>query len=379
LSCCEQNIPVETRKSSYTLANMLSSMALDPKRILMSRWGNLLAYFAGFFVLSLALCTVLGSPSSSNIYDPSADYLSHTPQDGKATIIIPAYHEADSIEPLINKLTTKLDHDQTEIIVVDDNSRDGTVDVVQEFFEDGFDVNIITRTNKSGLSSAVIDGMALAKGDILLVMDADGQHPPDAAAALLRSLRDTPDALMAMGVREKLASEWPWYRRVMSWGATMLATPLVGSNVHDPMTGLFAIRAEVFRNSRPVNTSGFKIALELLLKSILVQNNWESDVEDRVIEVPYTFEARKSGASKLGCKVVIQYAVQLFGLYYWRLGMLLPIGIAVLATLATYTLLSAYHSIRGSIRYERIRRMSGDMTDDEESRGMLAEAEKYED
>lgn len=357
---------------------MLSSIAMDPRRVMMSRWGNLIVCFGSFFLFALALCHFVGTPAYSDLFAPSSDDLAEIPQYGKSSVIIPAYHEVDSLKPLIKRLTTHLPED-SEIVVVDDNSQDGTEELVKSYGStDGLDVHLITRTNKSGLSSAVIDGMAAAKGDILLVMDADGQHPPEAAAALLRSLRAMPKALMAMGAREKLANEWPWYRRVMSWGATQLASPLVGANVHDPMTGFFAIRTDVFKKTKAVNTSGFKIALELLLKSVLVQNNWTSDLGERVIEVPYTFETRKSGASKLGCKVIFQYAMQLFGLYYWRLGMMLPIVMASVATAGVYILLAIWQNIRGRMRYERLRRMSGDLSDEEEAKAMLL-SEKYED
>jgi len=214
--------------------------------------GQLASVLAITFIASLLLCTLLGRPSPSSLYlpprhSPRPDSIdASSPQRRVAnSIVIPAFHEARSLEPLIARLADALPP-ASEIIVVDDDSRDGTDAVVSNARPvPGLDLRLITRLNSSGLSSAVLDGMSAARGDVVLVMDADGQHPPESAAAMIRQLRAHPKVRMAVGTRESVDASWPWYRRLLSSGARSLAWPLVGGSVEDPMTGFFAVRKEV--------------------------------------------------------------------------------------------------------------------------------------
>ncbi|KAJ7885796.1 nucleotide-diphospho-sugar transferase [Mycena leptocephala] len=185
--------------------------------------------------------------------------------------------------------------ERTELLIVDDDSQDGTVEEVARLRADGYPrLELLTRPRaggESGLSSAVLRGFERARGARLVVMDADLQHPPSAIPALLAALGEDDDddksdsgegegegktkgkgktktkTPMALGTRYgrgvAMDANWPMYRRVISWGARVLARPLTTAS--DPMTGFFAVRRDAFLTAHPLSPLGFKIALELLL------------------------------------------------------------------------------------------------------------------
>ena len=170
----------------------------------------------------------------------------------------------------IAALTTRKLADVVELIVVDDNSRDGTADVVAQLAKEKYNARIIVRTTERGLSSAVLRGFSEAASTSrhLICMDADLQHPPEKVPELLQALID--GAPFVLGTRyavgTKVDEGWPLYRRVISGGARALARPL--TPLSDPMSGFFGIDARLYRQALPhVNAVGFKIALELYVKS----------------------------------------------------------------------------------------------------------------
>ncbi|KAL8293657.1 hypothetical protein RQP46_000358 [Phenoliferia psychrophenolica] len=291
-----------------------------------------LVTFVGAFVLSLLL-----SPSASpaSAYDPrtSAIYEPRPqPRDGfqiQNSIIVPAYRERDNIRALVTRVLDTLPHNtarETEIIIVDDNSNDGSEEEVKSLQAEGRNVDILVRRSKAerGLSSAVLRGFERARGSKLLVMDADLQHPADFVGPLFDALSDkTPFAIgTRYGAGVSMSKDWPMYRRIISWGARILARPLTSAS--DPMSGFFAIKKDLFLRSKPINSSGFKIALELLLKAPLPSSG--------LAEVPYSFAARTQGSSKLGAKVMLRYVGQLIALYVWSLGFLWHVLVAASVT-----------------------------------------------
>ncbi|BGP32619.1 hypothetical protein JCM10296v2_004400 [Rhodotorula toruloides] len=276
---------------------------------------RLAALFASTFLLSL----ILLRSSPSTLYDPKTSALyspADQPPNGppiRNSIVVPAYHERDNLAPLVRAVFAAVQHpSETEVVIVDDNSRDGTVEEVERLRrEEGFNVDVLVRTKEKGLSSAVLRGFERARGEKMVVMDADLQHPPAAVQPLLDSLTHvTPLALgTRYGERVSMSEGWPLHRRIISWGARVLARPLTSAS--DPMTGFFAITKEQFHRSKPINPSGFKIALELLLKS---------PSPSSLPEVPYSFGLRTSGSSKLSSKIMVKYVGQLVSLYVWSWG-----------------------------------------------------------
>ena len=254
------------------------------------------------------------------------------------SVIVPAYHEVLNIPPLTTRLFAALDKANlasvTELIIVDDNSRDGSVEAVEKLAnEEGHAVQIIVRTKDRGLASAVVRGFEEARGDKMLCMDADLQHPPESVPRLLTALSNaaTPFVLgtrYAKGV--SMDKNWPMYRRIISTGARSMALPLTPAS--DPMSGFFGIRKKEFQRAvqRGINPSSFKIALDLLVKAGLTQ--------DQIAEVGFSFGTRVEGESKLSSKVMVKYLEQLWELYVFAYGSIfyiaLLIAVLLCATLA---------------------------------------------
>jgi dolichol-phosphate mannosyltransferase len=222
------------------------------------------------------------------------------------SVIVPAYHEVLNIPPLTTRLFAALKQESmdssTELIIVDDNSRDGSEEAVNKLASQGYNVRIIVRTKERGLGSAVVRGFEEAIGDKMLCMDADLQHPPEAVPSLLQALANekTPFVLgtrYAPGV--EMDKNWPMYRRIISAGARSLALLLTPAS--DPMSGFFGIRKKEFTRAtaQGINPASFKIALDLLVKAQLERH--------QIAEVPFSFGTRVEGESKLSSKVMIKY------------------------------------------------------------------------
>lgn len=232
--------------------------------------------------------------------------------DKSVSVIVPTYHEADNIEPLTWAVFEALNAHKIEgeIIFVDDNSKDGTIEKVKELSERGYHVSVIVRTNARGLSSAVLRGFEAAQERILVVMDADLQHPPEFLPDIINPLI-TGKSDFVIGSRYVAGGqigEWSLLRKIISLGASALAMPLA-RGMKDPMAGFFGIRKELFlAHKSQINPIGFKIGLELLVKC----------TPEYPQEVPITFSQRKMGASKLKLTTQIQYLRQLVSLYWFK-------------------------------------------------------------
>ena len=226
-------------------------------------------------------------------------------------VIIPTFNEAENSRIVIPQIHTALKTDYT-IVIVDDNSPDGTQTVIKELGKT-YPVKLIPRPEKKGLASAVIDGMESIEADAYIIMDADLSHPPQMLPRL-RSEIETHDLVVASRyVKGGSTSGWPLKRRIVSRIATMLARPV--TPIKDATSGFFAIRRECLQqvNLTPV---GFKIGLECFVKA-----NWKS-----FSEIPFAFIDRRHGESKLSNRVLLAYIRQLLHLYAYTLGRLVRFG-----------------------------------------------------
>lgn len=219
----------------------------------------------------------------------------------QVSIIVPTYNEARSLSELAGRLFAALQGAglEGELVVVDDGSPDGTGALAEELAR-RYPMQVLHRPAKSGLASAVLEGMARAQGDILVVMDADLSHPPEVVprlvAPILAGKADL--AVASRYVRGGGVAQWPWTRRLVSWGANLLARPLVP--MRDATSGFFAVRREVLEGVS-LNPIGFKIGLEVMARGRY----------RRFVEVPYIFEDRRYGKSKFGLREVFHYLWQL--------------------------------------------------------------------
>jgi dolichol-phosphate mannosyltransferase len=231
------------------------------------------------------------------------------------SLVVPTYNERHNIVPLVRQATAALEKvsDNFEIIVVDDDSPDGTWQVAEELAGDNAHLRVIRRRGEKGLATAVIAGWKAARGDILGVMDGDLQHPPQVLSELLSSIVNTgADVVIASrNVPGGGVSDWSLFRRSISWGATSLTT-LILSGIfqitRDPMSGCFLVKRSVvdFDN---LNPEGYKILLE-----VLARGDYRT-----VVEVPYSFQERKEGGSKLGLAQYVGFFIHL-GRLAWETG-----------------------------------------------------------
>ena len=218
------------------------------------------------------------------------------------TILVPTLNEVDNIDVLVERIlsATKDAGFSTEIMFVDGGSKDGTQEAVIAWQNKG-PVRLAQSDGKGGLSGDILYGAAAAQTDVVVVMDADLSHPPEALPALIRPiLAGTHD--MAIGSRYVPGGQtpgWPWTRRITSKVATILAWPLV--SIRDPMSGFFAVRRERLL-SLGKEATGFKIALELAARG---------DDSLRVLEVPITFIDRERGTSKFGATEIFSCLKQM--------------------------------------------------------------------
>lgn len=220
------------------------------------------------------------------------------------TIVVPTYNERENLTPLVERIFAAVAPQDTELLIVDDNSPDGTA-ALAESLAAHYPIRCIVRRDERGLATAVIAGLRAAHGDRVVVMDADLSHPPERIPALLAPL-DDPEAQMAIGSRfvagGRIDLNWPWYRRLNSFVARCLARPL--TPVRDMMAGFFCVRRAALHleGLRPV---GYKIALELI-----VRHRWKN-----VVEIPIAFADRAAGATKLNAAEQWRYLRHLARLY----------------------------------------------------------------
>jgi dolichol-phosphate mannosyltransferase len=219
------------------------------------------------------------------------------------SLVVPTFNERPNIRPLLERIEAVLKQDPIdfEIILVDDNSPDESWKLAQEIAKEDSHLRVIRREGARGLATAVVAGWRAAKGEILGVIDADLQHPPEILPNLLKPiLRGFAD----ISVASRHASgggvgEWNLLRRFVSRGAAAIAflmLPRTLRLVQDPMSGFFLIKRSVI-DSALLKPKGYKILLEVLAKG-----NYR-----RIVEVPYVFEERKDGKSKLGPKQYLEF------------------------------------------------------------------------
>ena len=219
-----------------------------------------------------------------------------------ATIVVPTYNERATVPGLLRRLADAVGGGPgtCEALVIDDSSPDGTGQVaagVAAELQDVLPVIVITRPGKSGLASAVLEGVRRARGHVIVVMDSDLSHPPETVPVLLGAVAGGADiAVGSRYVRGGGVRRWPWRRRVMSRGATWMARGLLGVRVADPMSGFFAARRRLFEDVSILGL-GYKILLELLVRH----------PRAAVVEVPYVFTERAGGRSKLNAAEVANY------------------------------------------------------------------------
>jgi dolichol-phosphate mannosyltransferase len=227
------------------------------------------------------------------------------------SVVVPTFREVESLPELIERVKALRSNTSvcsiSELLIVDDNSRDGTEELIRARSEPW--VQLIVRTQDRGLSQSVLEGLGRARGDILVVMDADLSHPPETIPEMVRAIADGAD--FVVGSRYvaggSTADDWGLFRWVNSKVATLLARPL--TDITDPMSGFFALPRRVFERADEPNPLGYKIGLELIVRCRC----------EAVREVPIHFANRKHGESKLSLREQLLYVRHLTRLYRFKL------------------------------------------------------------
>lgn len=227
------------------------------------------------------------------------------------SLILPTYNEAENLPLLLPKIEEALVGVPHEIIVVDDDSPDGTWRRAEELKRDYPALHVVRRQDERGLSSAVIAGFRTARGGVLGVMDADGQHD----CGLLRSLYEAVLSSRGIAVASRYipgggTGQWKRSRTIVSRMGRRFVMLLLGIRTHDPLSGFFAIDRALFERVAPTFTPrGFKILLDLLM---------HVPRSTRVTEIPFTFAPRWKGRSKFSLSVQASFARSLFDILLLR-------------------------------------------------------------
>ena len=222
------------------------------------------------------------------------------------SVVLPTYNEVENIEEIIPRISNTLSDRELEIIVVDDDSPDGTAERARSL-EEEYPVRVIHRKKERGLATAVMDGFAAAKGEICVVMDADLSHPVDKLPDMLEPIAkgEYEATIGSRYIPGGGCSNWSQIRQFISRGAGFLAVGL--TKLSDPTSGFMAIRKELL-NGKEFTPVGWKIVLEVITKT-----------DAKFLEVPIVFADRYKGESKLTAQVQIQYLQHLWKLYDFKL------------------------------------------------------------
>jgi len=228
------------------------------------------------------------------------------------SVIVPTFNEALNIEQLLGRLTRLLDDsvgERYEIVVVDDDSPDRTWERALSLVQQHPCVRVMRRRKEKGLATAVIRGWQAARGEVLCVIDADMQHPPEIVLALYGVIARGADmAVASRHLEGGGVSDWSFARRIVSRAAQLiglLALPGVVGRISDPMSGYFMIRRTAIEGVE-LHPLGYKILIEVLARGRFA---W-------IGEVPYVFKEREHGGSKATARVYLEYVRHLLRLRF---------------------------------------------------------------
>ena len=252
------------------------------------------------------------------------------------SIIVPTYKEKDNIAALVERIDRSLANIGYELVIIDDNSADGSEELVAGLAQK-YPVKIIVRKNKRGLASAVVDGIVSVDNENVIVMDADLQHPPEVLPSIVKSLANHDFVMASRYIKGGSPGEWTLSRKIVSAAANLLALPLA-PQVKDRMSGFFGFKRAVV-DTASLSPTGWKIGLEILVRSKF----------KTVAEIPYTFVPRARGESKLSRRIIGQYLKQLMDLYSYKyqiLNFMVVGGIGYVINMGLYSLLTLMPALK---------------------------------
>lgn len=242
------------------------------------------------------------TPSRGGVYDPR-QMTSHSPTTGapELTVVVPSYNERQNVPELARRLGEVLSGVAWEMIVVDDDSPDGTASLVKEMGRSDPRIRCIRRVGRRGLAGACIEGMLASSAPVVAVMDGDLQHDETILPAMLDRIRGGAELVVAsrnIDGGSKTEGLSPVRQAISDFGRR-LSDMVLKAPLSDPMSGFFMIRREIVEEAAPrLATTGFKILADIAASVPRVP---------KVAEVPFVFRERVHGESKLDAKVALDY------------------------------------------------------------------------
>ena len=233
----------------------------------------------------------------------------------KIVIAIPIYNEKKNILELIKVLRDFSNRHgwHIDIVIVDDNSPDGSGDEIKNNYSSSDGVHLICRSKKMGLGSAYINAfnwiLNNLKVDVVIQMDADFSHPPDLIPEMLDQITSGADVVIASRYTKNGGVEnWSISRKILSIGANLLFKLFIGTNIKDVTGGYRAFRFEIIRKlmKQDLSSKGYEFQIETIYHL--------SQMTKKVIEIPFVFKKRTAGKSKLSLLEVIQFALKIVSL-----------------------------------------------------------------
>lgn len=214
------------------------------------------------------------------------------------SIVVPTYNESGNIEDLLQAVSQTLEGYDYEIIIVDDNSPDGTARIVQELAMEDDRIKLLVRSGKLGLGSAILDGFKMVKGNYFLMIDADLSHRPEDIKRLIDNRKGADILIGSRYMKGGKIAGWSMKRKIISRVATRLVKLFFNLSVKDPISGFALYRKEIFnRLDGRLKPIGYKLLLEILVKSPGLTVN----------EIPITFINRRAGKSKLKIDEILKF------------------------------------------------------------------------
>jgi dolichol-phosphate mannosyltransferase len=240
---------------------------------------------------------------------PSAE-----PSAERIVIVMPTYNERQNLESIAGRVRAALP--EADLLVVDDNSPDGTGDIADKLAEADPHVQVMHRTDKAGLGMAYIAGFgwALERGyDVIVEMDADGSHQPEYLPSLVSALSHADLSIGSRWVRGGKVVNWPKSREALSRAANIYTRVMLGLDVRDATAGYRAYRAGTLRtiSLEQVESTGYCFQIDLTVRV--------ARAGLRIVEIPITFVERERGASKMSNSIIAEafWRVAQWGIARW--------------------------------------------------------------
>ncbi|MGY4859932.1 polyprenol monophosphomannose synthase [Cryobacterium sp. AP23] len=216
-------------------------------------------------------------------------------------VIIPTYNERENVGPIVRRVRASVP--TAEILIVDDDSPDGTGELADRLAADDAQVHVLHRAAKNGLGAAYLDAFAWGRShgfDFLVQLDADGSHLPEQLPTLLAAAATNDVVMGSRWIPGGRVENWPWHRRMLSRGGSLYSRLLLRLPQHDVTGGYRVYSADALERMQlgSVDSLGYCFQIDMLLHAVRARL--------KVVEIPITFVERTLGSSKMSGGIVLE-------------------------------------------------------------------------